>query len=76
MRPPVPGHRIGDVVLGRVARPPPAHCRAGDEIAVGRVLAPAGTYVTPAMVAVFAAAGFGPPAVEPVTPSDGARRLL
>jgi molybdopterin molybdotransferase len=39
--------------------------RAGDELAVGRVLAPAGAYVTPAMVAVFAASGIGHVVVRP-----------
>lgn len=39
--------------------------RAGDELAVGQVLAPAGAYVTPAMVAVFAASGIGHVVVRP-----------
>jgi molybdopterin molybdotransferase len=39
--------------------------RAGDELPVGRVLAPAGSYVTPAMVAVFAASGIGHVVVRP-----------
>ena len=33
--------------------------RSGDELAAGQVLAAAGTYVTPAMVATFAASGIG-----------------
>jgi molybdopterin molybdotransferase len=39
--------------------------RAGDELAVGQLLAPAGAYVTPAMVAVFAASGIGHVVVRP-----------
>nr|BFE67693.1 hypothetical protein GCM10020092_009940 [Actinoplanes digitatis] len=39
--------------------------RAGDELPVGRVLAPADSYVTPAMVAVFAASGIGHVVVRP-----------
>jgi molybdopterin molybdotransferase len=39
--------------------------RAGDEIAAGEPLARAGTYITPALVAVFAAAGLGHVIVRP-----------
>jgi len=39
--------------------------RAGDELPVGQVLAPAGSYVTPSMVAVFAASGIGHVVVRP-----------
>ena len=39
--------------------------RAGDELPVGQVLAHAGAYVTPAMVAVFAASGIGHVVVRP-----------
>lgn len=39
--------------------------RAGDEIGVGQVLARAGTYVSPPMVATFAAAGIGHVLVRP-----------
>jgi molybdopterin molybdotransferase len=39
--------------------------RAADELQVGRVLARAGAYVTPAMVAVFAASGIGHVVVRP-----------
>jgi molybdopterin molybdotransferase len=39
--------------------------RTGDELAVGHVLALAGAYVTPAMVAVFAASGIGHVVVRP-----------
>jgi molybdopterin molybdotransferase len=39
--------------------------RTGDELAVGQLLAPAGAYVTPAMVAVFAASGIGHVVVRP-----------
>ncbi len=39
--------------------------RTGDELAVGQLLAPAGGYVTPAMVAVFAASGIGHVVVRP-----------
>ncbi|HEX8347416.1 MAG TPA: gephyrin-like molybdotransferase Glp, partial [Actinoplanes sp.] len=39
--------------------------RTGDELPVGRVLAEAGAYVTPAMVAVFAASGIGHVVVRP-----------
>ncbi|WFE26551.1 molybdopterin molybdotransferase MoeA [Solwaraspora sp. WMMD791] len=39
--------------------------RAGDELPTGAVLARAGSYVTPAMVAVFAATGIGHVVVRP-----------
>jgi molybdopterin molybdotransferase len=39
--------------------------RAGEELAVGQVLASAGAYVTPPMVATFAAAGIGHVLVRP-----------
>jgi molybdopterin molybdotransferase len=39
--------------------------RAGDEIKAGTVIAPAGSYVTPALVAVLAATGVGHVAVRP-----------
>ncbi|SDY04228.1 molybdopterin molybdochelatase [Micromonospora pattaloongensis] len=39
--------------------------RAGEELPAGAVLARAGTYVTPAMVAVFAATGIGHVVVRP-----------
>jgi molybdopterin molybdotransferase len=39
--------------------------RTGDELPVGQVLARAGAYVTPAMVAVFAASGIGHVVVRP-----------
>jgi molybdopterin molybdotransferase len=39
--------------------------RAGEEFAAGAVLARAGTYVTPALVAVFAATGIGHVVVRP-----------
>jgi molybdopterin molybdotransferase len=39
--------------------------RAGEELPVGRLLARAGTYVTPALVAVFAASGIGHVVVRP-----------
>ncbi|GAA4593492.1 molybdopterin molybdotransferase [Actinoplanes octamycinicus] len=39
--------------------------RAGEELAVGQVLATAGAYVTPPMVATFAAAGIGHVLVRP-----------
>lgn len=39
--------------------------RAGDELPAGTVLARAGSYVTPAMVAVFAATGIGHVVVRP-----------
>ncbi|GIJ48493.1 molybdopterin molybdenumtransferase MoeA [Virgisporangium aliadipatigenens] len=39
--------------------------RAGDEISAGEPLARAGTYITPALVAVFAAAGIGHVVVRP-----------
>jgi molybdopterin molybdotransferase len=39
--------------------------RAGDEFPAGAVLASAGTYVTPALVAVFAATGIGHVVVRP-----------
>ncbi|BCJ43010.1 molybdopterin molybdenumtransferase MoeA [Actinoplanes ianthinogenes] len=39
--------------------------RAGEELAVGQVLATAGSYVTPPMVATFAAAGIGHVLVRP-----------
>ncbi|MFV2017589.1 gephyrin-like molybdotransferase Glp [Micromonospora sp. LOL_023] len=39
--------------------------RAGDELPAGSVLASAGSYVTPAMVAVFAATGIGHVVVRP-----------
>src|SRR3954464_14471507 len=39
--------------------------RTGEELAVGQVLAPAGGYVTPAMVASFAASGIGHVVVRP-----------
>ncbi|MFV2108383.1 gephyrin-like molybdotransferase Glp [Micromonospora sp. LOL_015] len=39
--------------------------RAGDELPAGAVLARAGSYVTPAMVAVFAATGIGHVVVRP-----------
>src|SRR5690349_8117652 len=39
--------------------------RAGEEVGVGQVLAPKGAYVTPAMVATFAASGIGHVVVRP-----------
>ncbi|HEY2791599.1 MAG TPA: gephyrin-like molybdotransferase Glp [Micromonosporaceae bacterium] len=39
--------------------------RAGDEVAAGTLLASAGTYVTPAIVAILAAAGIGAVTVRP-----------
>jgi molybdopterin molybdotransferase len=39
--------------------------RAGDDVAVGAVIARAGTYITPALVAVLAAAGIGHVVVRP-----------